>query len=1237
MFVFDGGAPAQKRQTVSGRKARREGRREDAVRTAGKLLAVQMQRRAEEEDRKRREERDRPTVDQEEEELPENLVYVDELQMTEKERQQNRQFRKKDAYHLPDLDVSLAEMGAPNDPRIMSHEELEEYARQFHTGEDVNIYDFSKIDFNSPFFLSLPASDRYNILNAARLRSRLRMGYSKEQLDTMFPDRMAFSKFQVERVKERNELTQRLMNINGMNGEDAMFGVNGQGRVAGEKGREYVLVKNDGVEGGWALGVVSNKGEGERNKPIDVDRIGREVKVENDEDDGWEEDGFEDVPIEGLNRLPKRAARTSSPSLNDEYMSSEAVEKRRTIYEARQKAAGFKKKAPPTSTDDDPESLFLAPEPENEWETLPAEDMNALFEDVPATVPRTEEEEDLERAIALSLQDPDQEEPPVVNQSDSVVPAYAGPRIDQPLEFNQKNAKMGRTIAQLTNARANEAARSSLLHDYQAGDNMDLDAALAESRKTKYQPQGRSQSPGSGIPERSETAQAQNSPAKPVDVASVTGKDAPLKANGFDGPLPFESLNLGKSMLSKKKKKPVEEQAGGFEKEPEPEKEAQPLPPWFSGDIRQETAAQRAIEDRQFDGGNLDNRERLLEEQRILRRQETGEVIDLDAPKVQADEVIEVVSSSGEEDDVEMLEALPIDSEIRMSDVADLVRAEPPEFDMPRNNMRSAVNGPGAAKAREDTVEREGSEDEELLEWEESDHEDAIKHRQTQDTVEPAGGVAQPERSKSPSPEFENVDIPESSTQPLPSATMAIPDEDGLPSLPTADSFGQPLDDELPIDQEDVYSDPEDDDLMRQLAVEAEEHARFASTLNSKSQLQNAEDYERELRQLRNQQKKDRRDADEVSHIMITECQQLLKLFGLPYVTAPMEAEAQCAELVSLGLVDGIVTDDSDIFLFGGTRVYKNMFNQAKFVECYLSSDLEKEYSLDRQKLIRIAHLLGSDYTEGLPSVGPVTALEILSEFETLEDFKDWWSKVQTGRNLTAEEDAASTFRRKFKRNATKLFLPPTFPDKRVDHAYLHPEVDSDASPFAWGVPDLEALRQFLMATIGWSQERTDEVLVPVIKDMNRRENEGTQANITQFFGGGVGAGAKAGDAGGNAFAPRRRKEGKSRRMETALGKLHERARRRTVGEGEDAGDGNADGDVVAEPADSVADVAELTTNSEKPRSRKRPAAKKASATVSGSASVSDSATDDEYAAPKKSRKRTKGVSNGRRNDKSRF
>jgi len=222
----------------------------------------------------------------------------------------------------------------------------------------------------------------------------------------------------------------------------------------------------------------------------------------------------------------------------------------------------------------------------------------------------------------------------------------------------------------------------------------------------------------------------------------------------------------------------------------------------------------------------------------------------------------------------------------------------------------------------------------------------------------------------------------------------------------------------------DDFSDPDDEELLAQLAIEAEEHARFASSLNNKPERENKEAYEEELKALRSQQKKDRRDADEVSHVMVTECQALLRLFGLPYITAPMEAEAQCAELVRLGLVDGVVTDDCDIFLFGGTRVYKNMFNSNKFVECYLSNDIEKELTLTRDQLISIAHLLGSDYTEGLPGVGPVTALEIISEFPTadgLSQFKTWWAEVQA--NPIAKNMGENKFRKKFRRTqATKLF-----------------------------------------------------------------------------------------------------------------------------------------------------------------------------------------------------------------------
>ena len=74
---------------------------------------------------------------------------------------------------------------------------------------------------------------------------------------------------------------------------------------------------------------------------------------------------------------------------------------------------------------------------------------------------------------------------------------------------------------------------------------------------------------------------------------------------------------------------------------------------------------------------------------------------------------------------------------------------------------------------------------------------------------------------------------------------------------------------------------------------------------------------------LQSQHRAQVRNADSPTSEMYGECQELLQMFGLPYIIAPMEAEAQCAWLDEAKLVDGVVTDDNDVFLFGGQHVYR--------------------------------------------------------------------------------------------------------------------------------------------------------------------------------------------------------------------------------------------------------------------------------------------------------------------------
>ncbi|KAL9947379.1 DNA repair protein rad2 [Verticillium nonalfalfae] len=1082
VFVFDGGAPALKRQTIQGRKRRREGRRDDAVRTAGKLLAVQMQRIAEEQDEKRKRELERGVDERarqaemaEEEAVPnaDQLVYVGEVGMSQQERQQTRTFRKQDQYHLPKLDGDISSMARADDPRIMSVEELEEYARQFNNGEDLNLYDCSKIDFNGEFFKSLPPPDRYNILNAARLRSRLRMGLSKEQLEEMFPNRMDFSRFQIERVKERNNLTQLLMKEVGMTGLDLT--INGGGRIAGERDREYILVKNDGVEGGWALGVVSKEKDiGEAHKPIDIDALEFKYQQKDEEPEMEEEEEFEDVPVQGLNRLPKLSHGTEGQPMDEE------------------------------------DSLFVGGDTALKLSTKSQEQKS---EDL-----HPEEEDDINQAIALSLRSqhvansdtPEVED--VFEDVELAVPQWEQKAVPQNKPIASSS---GRMVAHIVNNRASAAVPKRRQSNASSSDSdNDLQAALAASRKNrKAQPKA--------VPGNIKNPFGGPLPFPKLDIGSIfPGRSRPSNPTASERPSSRRSGGDEPLMGD------LDDMAGGFEPEPDPNA-PKPLPPWMTDntDIRDTMLKAKEVEQEI----NAEDREAAAEEEMMFQRKRQNETIE--------------IASSDDGSDVEVLEVAPAPKKM----------ASPAEISSTQSSL-----------AQESSEKAEVTETQTVPGGNSSGAPSADEANEPVPTITLGGVAISSKSSVSPEPEFEDIEIPEQedehditvrelSNTPEPVVPVADistadkePDTTGVAHQADFEEAlaqtAQPADENAednynPFGDSDVdeYSDPEDEELFASLAQEADEHARFASELNHKSEQENREAYERELKALRTQQKKDRRDADEVTQVMVGECQALLRLFGIPYITAPMEAEAQCAELVRLGLVDGIVTDDSDTFLFGGTRVYKNMFNSNKLVECYLSSDLDKELSLSREQLVSIALLLGSDYTDGLPGVGPVTAVEILSEFPESEGglaaFCDWWADVQ-GQRRPKEDDAPNAFRRKFRKSqAAKLFLPVGFPNPAVREAYMKPEVDDSPETFQWGVPNLEGLRQYLMATIGWSEERTDEVLVPVIRDMNRRDVEGTQSNITRYFEGGVGTGAK------ESFAPRQKQKA-SKRMAEAVNKL---------------------------------------------------------------------------------------------------
>jgi 5'-3' exonuclease len=253
------------------------------------------------------------------------------------------------------------------------------------------------------------------------------------------------------------------------------------------------------------------------------------------------------------------------------------------------------------------------------------------------------------------------------------------------------------------------------------------------------------------------------------------------------------------------------------------------------------------------------------------------------------------------------------------------------------------------------------------------------------------------------------------------------------------------------------------------------------------------------------------REMDTVTDEMQEEIIQLLQLFGVPYIRAPAEAEAQCAALEKLGLVSGIVTEDSDVFVFGGKTVYKNIFDDQKYVEVYKAEDAEREMGLGYNEFVALAMLLGGDYTEGVKGVGIVNGMEIVSSFDVkgdlkngLQKFRTWLdgfepvvaaqARKDTGASSLSKEQA---FHIKHRTARNRWTPPENFPAEDVISAYVNPVVDKSTARFSWGVPDMENIVAFCSKHAGWPAEETKRVLEPVIE---RVESKSTQTRIDSFM-----------------------------------------------------------------------------------------------------------------------------------------
>jgi len=217
-----------------------------------------------------------------------------------------------------------------------------------------------------------------------------------------------------------------------------------------------------------------------------------------------------------------------------------------------------------------------------------------------------------------------------------------------------------------------------------------------------------------------------------------------------------------------------------------------------------------------------------------------------------------------------------------------------------------------------------------------------------------------------------------------------------------------------------------------------------------------------------------------VTRKQINEAKRLLELMGIPFIEAPCEAEAQCAELVKTGKVWAVGSEDMDTLTCGAPILLRNLnyseaMSKVKPIrEIHLEKVLEG-MKIDMNQFIDLCILSGCDYCEKIRGIGPKRAFSLIKKHGNIEKILE-------------------------SLDTKKHPVPDYFPYREIRDYFINPPVipskDINPSKLKIQEPDVEGLIQFLVVEQCFNEGRVEKGIDLLIKN----KKKSNQTRITSFF-----------------------------------------------------------------------------------------------------------------------------------------
>jgi len=233
--------------------------------------------------------------------------------------------------------------------------------------------------------------------------------------------------------------------------------------------------------------------------------------------------------------------------------------------------------------------------------------------------------------------------------------------------------------------------------------------------------------------------------------------------------------------------------------------------------------------------------------------------------------------------------------------------------------------------------------------------------------------------------------------------------------------------------------------LEKRLQIKVEAEKRYREAL-ARGDLEEARIYAQQTARL--------------SKEMVDNAKTLLDYMGVPWVQAPSEGEAQSAYMTLKGDAWASASQDYDSLLFGSKRLIRNLAITGRrklprknvyieiTPELILLDEILKEHEINREQLIDIAILIGTDYNpEGVKGIGVKRALKLVKTYGNIERIREILGKEALPENVD-----------------------------QIKKIFLNPEVTDDYE-LKWSMPDKEAIIRFLCYEHDFSRERVEKAV----------------------------------------------------------------------------------------------------------------------------------------------------------------